>query len=249
MSVEIQYYVCAIIAVVLTGLGKGGFSGVGALGMPIFALAMDPVRAAAIFLPILIVQDAVSVWAFRHSWDKTIVAIMVPGMIVGILIGYFFAAQVSTNAVLGVLGAISVLFGLQRLWLERGGAITVPSNSPGWVGMLFGVAMGFTSQVAHAGAPPFQMWVLPKRLPRDIFIGTGAIAFALVNWLKVPAYIALGQFTPANLTAAALLVPLALLSTLAGVKLVRMVDPARFYVLIYTLMILLGLKLIADAIL
>lgn len=243
------FIACALAAVVLSGLAKGGFAGIGALAMPVMALAIDPVRGAAILLPILILQDAVGVWAYRRNWDGRILAVMLPGAAVGILLGWFFAAQVSEVAVLGVLGAISVLFGLQRLWVERGGAITLPSNSPAWVGILFGIASGFTSQIAHAGSPPFQMWVLPKRLTRDMLVGTTAFAFAAMNWMKVPAYAALGQFSRDNLMATAMLAPVAILSTFAGVTLVRRVDPARFYTLIYILMILLGLKLMADALL
>lgn len=247
MYPDIAFIICALIAVVISGLAKGGFAGVGALAMPVMALAIDPVRGAAILLPILIVQDAVSVWAFRKTWDGTVLVVMLPGMAVGIVIAYVFAARVPETTVLGALGFISVLFGLQRLWMERGGKTPVASSSPLWVGTLFGVASGFTSQIAHAGSPPFQMWVLPRRLPRDMLVGTTAIAFATMNWMKVPAYAALGQFTRANLTITALLVPVALVSTLAGVALVRRIDPARFYTLIYVLMVLLGLKLIADA--
>lgn len=247
MSGDYFFYACAIVAVILSGLAKGGFSGVGALAMPIMALGIDPVRAAAIMLPILILQDTVSVWAFRHSWDRHILNVMLPGMAMGVGLGYFFAAQVSETAVLGALGLISILFGLQRLWVERGGAIVLPSSSPDWMGTLFGVVSGFTSQIAHAGAPPFQMWVLPKRLARDMLVGTTAIAFAVMNWIKVPAYAALGQFTWANLSATAMLAPVAIGATFAGVVLVRRVDPARFYTLIYVLMVLLGIKLMADA--
>ncbi|EQB33136.1 sulfite exporter TauE/SafE family protein [Sphingobium ummariense] len=249
MSPEVTYYLCAIIAVTLSGLAKGGFSGIGALAMPVMVLGVDPVRGAAIMLPILILQDAVSVWAFRRSWDSSVLRAMLPGMAIGVGLGYLFAAQVSEKAVLGAVGGISLVFGLQRLWSERGGAVVLPSNSPAWVGTLFGVASGFTSQIAHAGAPPFQMWVLPKRLPRDVLVGTTAIAFAVMNWIKVPAYAALGQFTRANLLATALLVPVAFAATLAGVVLVRRVDPARFYTIIYALMVLLGLKLVIDALL
>ena len=248
MTLDPLYLVCAIIAVVISGLAKGGFAGVGALAMPIMALGVDPIRGAAILLPILILQDAVSVWAYRRSWDGGILKVMLPGAAVGIALGWLFAAQVSEVAVLGVLGAISVLFGLQRLWVERGKAVTLPSNSPAWVGFLFGIASGFTSQIAHAGSPPFQMWVLPKKLSRDMLVGTTAFAFAAMNWMKVPAYAALGQFTADNLTATALLAPVAIVSTFAGVALVRRVEAARFYTLIYVLMILLGLKLVADAV-
>lgn len=247
MDVDLLYVGCAIAAVVVSGLAKGGFAGMGALAMPIMALGVDPVRGAAILLPILILQDAVSVWAFRKSWDGGILKVMLPGAAVGIAIGWLFAAQVSETAVLGALGVIAVLFGLQRLWVERGRAMVLPSHSPGWVGFLFGIASGFASQIAHAGSPPFQMWVLPRKLPRDMLVGTTAIAFAAMNWMKVPAYAALGQFTRANLLATAMLVPVAVAATVAGVWLVRRIDAARFYTLIYVLMVLLGLKLIADA--
>ena len=130
----------------------------------------------------------------------------------------------------------------------RGGKVVLPSNSPDWVGAIFGIVSGFTSQIAHAGSPPYQMWVLPKRLPRDVLVGTTALAFAAMNWMKVPAYAALGQFTRANLMATAMLAPVALISTLLGVALVRRIDQARFYTLIYLLMVLLGGKLMVDAV-
>lgn len=247
MPQDLNFYLFAIPAVVLIGLAKGGFSGLGALGVPLMAIGMaDPVRAAAILLPILIAQDVVGVAAFRKSWDRSVLAAMLPGAIVGIVLGYALAARVSAEGVMAVLGAITILFGAYRLWAERGGRIQAASNSPGWVGGLFGIAAGFTSQIAHAGGPPFQMWVMPKKLGRDMFIGTSAIFFAIINWIKVPAYVALGQFTPENVLATAALLPVAVLASLAGVKLVRKVPTGRFYAIVYWLMIVAGAKLLWD---
>ena len=248
MSESLLFFALAVPAVTLLGLSKGGFVGLGALSLPMLALAISPVRAAAILLPILIVQDVVGVWAFRKSWDGHVLAWMLPGSMIGIALAYVFAARVSEGAVLGVVGAISILFGAYRLWTDRRGAISAPAKSPGWVGTLAGIASGFTSQIAHAGQPPFQIWVLPKRLPRDVLVGTTAIFFAATNWLKVPAYWALGQFSRENLLAAAALLPVAIASTFAGVWLVRRVSPARFYTAIYALMILVGVKLVWDAV-
>lgn len=242
------FWLIAVPAVTLLGLSKGGFAGIGALSLPMLVLVMPPLQAAAILLPILIVQDVVSVWAFRHDWDGYVLGWMLPGAIVGILLGYIFAASVSADAVLGAVGGVSILFGAYRLWVDRRGAPqAAASNSPGWAGSLFGAAAGFTSQIAHAGGPPFQLWVMPRRLSRDVLIGTTAIFFAVVNWIKVPAYLALGQFTHANMVAAAALLPIAVLSTLAGVWLVRRVSPERFYAAIYVLMILVGFKLTFNA--
>lgn len=248
MPQDPAFYLFAIPAVILIGLAKGGFSGLGALGTPLLALGIaDPVRAAAILLPILIAQDVVAVAAFRKSWDGTVLAAMLPGAMVGIGLGYLLAAMISSDAVMAALGAISILFGLYRLWIERDGRIAASSNSPPWVGSLFGVATGFTSQIAHAGGPPFQMWVMPRNLPRDVFVGTSAIFFAVVNWIKVPAYVALGQFTRENAAATVVLLPVAVLASLAGVRLVRKVPQERFYTIVYLLMIVAGSKLLLDS--
>lgn len=239
-----QTLALAAVAVVILGLAKGGFAGLGALATPLMALALPPVTAAAILLPVLLVQDVVSVWSYRHSWDGWVIGWMLPGALVGIVLATIFAASVPEQMVLALLGAITLIFGLYRLWVERGGRIVAATNSPGWVGSLFGMACGFTSQIAHAGGPPFQMWVTPRKLPHEVFVGTSSIIFAAINWMKVPSYIALGSFTHQVLVAAALLTPLAIASTLAGVWVVRRIDSARFYTLIYVLMIALGARLV-----
>jgi hypothetical protein len=118
---------------------------------------------------------------------------------------------------------------------------------PDSAGSLFGMVSGFTSQIAHAGQPPFQLWVLPRNLPPALLVGTTAVYFAAVNWIKVPAYLALGQFTRENLLTAAALLPVAVASTMAGVWLVRRISPERFYTAIYWLMIGVGLALVWEA--
>ena len=238
----------ACLAVVILGLAKGGFSGLGALATPLLALVLPPAVAAALLLPVLLVQDVVSVWAFRGTWDRWIVGWMLPGTAVGIAFASLFAAHMDERALLLALGAITLGFGLYRLWVERGGRLVAPSTSPGWVGSLFGVATGVTSQIAHAGGPPFQMWVTPRRLPHQYYVGTSSVLFAAINWMKVPSYLALGTLTAETLFAAALLLPLAVGSTLLAVRIIRRLDPARFYGIIYWLMVALGAKLVWDGV-
>ena len=234
----------AVIAVVVLGLAKGGLSGLGALATPLLALTLPPVTAAAMLLPILLVQDVVSVWSFRKSWSGWIIAWMLPGAALGVALAALFAASVPEARLLLVLGIITAAFGGYRLWAERGGRIVAASKSPGWVGTLFGIVCGFTSQIAHAGGPPFQMWVTPRKLPHQTFVGTSSITFAAINWMKVPSYLLLGSMGREEFVAAGLLMPLAIGSTWAGVWLVRRIDSAKFYTLIYALMVLLGLRLV-----
>ena len=247
MITDWHFYALAIPAVMLMGLAKGGFTGLGSLSLPMLAFVIDPVRAAAILLPLLIVQDVVGVWAFRRTVDWPLLGWMLPGAAAGVALGYGFAASVTPRAVMAAVGLISILFGIYRLWLQHHAVPREAARMPEWAGALFGVASGFTSQVAHAGQPPFQLWVLPRNLSRDVLIGTTAIFFATLNWIKVPAYWALGQFTRTNMLTTAALLPLALASTFAGVWLVRRIAPERFYTAIYWLMIIVGAALIWEA--
>src|ERR671938_646527 len=115
------FYVAAVPAVMLMGLAKGGFSGIGLLSLPLMALVISPVQVAAIMLPILIVQDVVSVWSFRRDWDGRNLSILLPSSGLGVLAGYLLAAKVSDAAVSLAVGAISIAFALRRLAIERRG--------------------------------------------------------------------------------------------------------------------------------
>src|ERR1044072_9705384 len=106
MPQDLRFYLFALPAVLLMGLAKGGFSGRGALAMPLIALGMDPIRGAAILLPILIVQDVVSVAAFRQSWNGKVVAGMLPGAVAGVGLGWWFAASVSLGGGLCLFGGL-----------------------------------------------------------------------------------------------------------------------------------------------
>ncbi|RJT25162.1 sulfite exporter TauE/SafE family protein [Chakrabartia godavariana] len=241
------FYIVASLAIILVGVAKGGFAGLGAASMPILVLVMDPVPAAAMLLPILIVQDVVGVWAFRQSFDLPTLKLMVPGALVGVFLGWLLATVVPADAVRALVGLISVAFGSYRLAGDRGLRLPVRGTLPNWVGTFWGGVSGFTSQVAHAGGPPFQIWALTRNLPHTVFIGTSAIFFAILNWMKVPAYFALGQFTWANLQLTLVFLPVAIASTFAGVWLVKRVSAARFNTVISLLMVAVGIELLRVA--
>lgn len=91
------------------------------------------------------------------------------------------------------------------------------------------------------------MWVIPKKLPHREFVGTNSILFAMMNWAKVPAFIALGAFSRESLTLSALFLPVATLATLGGVWLVNRVNGPRFYAFVNIMLVLVGAKLLFDA--
>ena len=241
-----HFYLAAIPAVLLMGLSKGGFSGLAILSTPLVAMVTSPVRAAAIMLPILVVQDMVSVWAYRREWSRRNLAIMLPGATVGITAGFLLARHVPDAAVTLAVGLVSVGFVLWQ-WLKhaRTGALPPePANVP--KGLFWGTVSGFTSFISHTGGPPFQVYTLPQQMSPALYAGTTTIFFAIMNLAKLPPYFLLGQFAPQNLAVSASLLPVAIAATFAGVWLVRRVPAQRFFVLIYALTLLVGVKLTFD---
>src|SRR3954453_16272516 len=144
MITDPLFYLVATPAVLLMGLSKGGFAGLGLISLPLMALVISPVQAAAIMLPILIVQDVVTIWAYRNTWDGRNLATLLPGAALGIALGYLLAAYVSDAAVALAVGVISIAFAVRRLVIERQ-APPAPMQ-PGLVaGWFWGAVCGFTS--------------------------------------------------------------------------------------------------------
>lgn len=247
MPFDLLFFAAMVPAVVLTGLAKGGFSGIGLLSLPLMALVVSPVTAAAIMLPLLIAQDVVSVWSYRRDFDRRNLATLAPGALLGILVGYLLAAKVSDAAVVLAVGLISVGFALRRM-LSHGKKPAVATQANWSAGSLWGFLCGFTSMVAHAGGPPFQIYVMPQKLKPAVFVGTGAVFFAAMNLVKLVPYLALGQLNGQNLMASAVLLPFAVAATFAGVWLVRRVPAERFYGIVYWLLLLVGAKLVFDGV-
>ena len=249
LLVDPWFYAAAVPAVILTGLSKGGFGGaVGLIGVPMMALAMPPVQAAAILLPILCLMDVVSVWTWWGVYDRRTLVDMMPSAVVGIGLGWLTAAFVTEEMVRLIVGAVAIAFVLRWIYVQiRHGASH--SASPNRVAAAFwGTIAGFTSFVAHVGGPPFQIYALPLRLDPKVLSGTSAILFAATNALKLVPYFALGQFDTTNLTASAVLMPLAPLSTIAGAWLVRRMRPETFYPFAYATVALVAVKLLWDGI-
>jgi uncharacterized membrane protein YfcA len=238
------FYLVAIPAVTTLGLSKGGFSGVGTIALPLMALVVPPVQAIAILIPILLTQDVVTIWSYRKKWNARILKIMIPGQLVGICIAWALAAYVNEAAIRLVVGTIAVLFALHH-WLGFSARGTAPRPPPA-SGVLWGTVAGFTSFLANAGSPPFQLHVLPQKLDKETFVGTFSIFFACGNALKVIPYFMLGQLTATNLSTALVLLPLAVATNIAGVWIVRRVPTEFFFRVIYVLMFLIGLELIRN---
>ena len=240
------FWTIAVIAVTLLGFAKGGFVGIGMVATPMLALIVPPLQAVAIMLPILLLQDAISVWAYRHNWDAWNLKVLIPGGLIGVAAAGMLAAWVPDAAVRLAVGLIGATFVLWRWFGPRGGDIGIRPSAAS--GVFWSAISGFTSTLANAGAPPLQVHMLPQHLPKLVFAGTMTIYFAVTNLAKVIPIFALGQFTTDNLVVSAVLFPLAIATNFIGIWLVRITPQEMFYKIVYVITFVISLELIRNGV-
>ena len=250
MQPDALFYLVGGIAVIILGLSKGGFAGIGMISTPLLALVVGPIAAAGVIFPILVVQDFIAVAMYRRTFNRGILATMIPGAAVGVLLAFAFASILPAWSVEIVLGVVSLLFALQQLKRQLG---TPQARRPiqggtRLLGMMSGIGSGFTSAIAHAGTPPFQFYVVPKGLDRDMYVGTSVLFFAATNVMKAPAFIALGQLSVAQLKTTLILLPLAVASSWAGVRLVQMIDVRKFNTVISLILLGVSVTLVCQGV-
>lgn len=242
------FFAVAIPAVVLVGLAKGGLGGsLSILGVPLIALAVPPVQAAAILLPILVVMDCASLWTWRGQYDVRTLKIMLPGALVGIAIGWLTAAFVTESMVRVLIGLIALLFALRWVTQKITGREHARPHRP-LLGIFWGAMSGITSFLAHAGGPPYQVYALPLRQGPRLYTGTMVLFFAILNAVKLGPYFLLGQFDTTNLAASAVLAPIAPLATFAGAFIVRRMRPEIFYPFMYVSIFLISIDLLYNGV-
>ena len=249
----LAFYAVAIVAILITGISKGGFGGgSGGVAVPLMSIFIAPPEAAGIMLPILCAMDLFGVHAYRGRWSKAHLAVLLPGAAIGIAAGGLAFGALPVNAIRLLLGVIAVTFALnrwfrisERLSARLAARAAPPGRLAGW---FWGALSGFTSTLAHAGGPPFSIWMLPQKLDKTLLVGTSVVFFLIVNYVKLIPYYFLGQLNAGNLAASLMFAPLAPLGIWLGVFLHRRMSDRVFYAVSYTLLFATGVKLIADAV-
>lgn len=240
-----HYFWLASLGALLVGLSKGGLPAIGMLSVPILSLVMPPMKAAVLLLPIFVISDMAGIWLYRRHFSAINLRILVPAGIVGVLIGWGTVSLVSERAITFLIGLMGVLFCLQ-VWLRRGSAQVAKPAHRGW-GSLWGVVSGFTSFISHAGAPPFQIYMLPQQLAKAQFAGTATLFFAIINATKIVPYQFLQPYTLAGLREAAFLIPSALIGTVLGAYLTKRLSDKWFYLLVQIGLFGVSVKLMLNA--
>ena len=245
--IDYTFWAIAIAAVFIVGVSKSGLVGsMGMVAVPLLALVMPAREAAGMLLPVLLAMDAAAIWIYRKEANWRVLWIMVPGALVGTILGWLLWSVVTDEQVLLAVGVITILFTIDALLPIRS---RLPDSPPSrfWGGF-WGATAGVTSFISHTGGPVFQIYALPLRMAPSVYSATTAFFFAIVNTMKLIPYWFLGTLSVSNLELSAMLIPVGLAGVAVGVYLVRRISAKAFYTLAYALILLLGIKILYDGV-
>ncbi|MGL4975508.1 MAG: sulfite exporter TauE/SafE family protein [Bosea sp. (in: a-proteobacteria)] len=248
MPTEPTFYLVGWIATLLIAFGKGAFGGgLAILGIPLLALVVDPLDAAIMVALLVFLMDLFAIQGFgRASWSKPDLLWLLPGLIVGIGIGYVVFTRIDPRIVTLMIGLVTL--GFTGHWFLKGRTSQTqakPVSPP--LALVAGTASGFTTFVAHAGGPPVAMYLLRRGLSKSVFTGTTIAFFTLGNLMKLPPYLALGWQKPAVIWAPLALAPAAPLGVWIGRMLHDRLEQKTLFFWCYVLLAIAALKLVADA--
>ncbi|MCC6610700.1 MAG: sulfite exporter TauE/SafE family protein [Burkholderiales bacterium] len=235
------FYAAAIPTVVLAGLAKGAFGGgMAGFAVPLMALTIAPAQAAAIMLPILMVTDALGLYAYWGLWDRRLMRVILPAGLVGTALGWLTFRFLPDYWLRILLGVISVTFVACNV-LPRAPQLARPTDAKG---RFWATVAGLTSFIAHAGGPPLNIYLLPQKLETVAFTGTLLVFFAAINAAKVLPYLLLGLFDATNVATSVALAPVGALGIGLGIWLRKRLSKRVFFGIIYAAMFLTGCQLL-----
>jgi len=245
MNPDIIFYIVAILAVLLIGISKSGFgSTLAVFGVPLMSMVIPPAQAAAIVLPLLIILDLFNLVHYRSRFDRINFFILLPAALIGVFVGSLTFQYLSDSNIRIMIGGIALIFTIIYFWGQQNER---PKTEPNRVkGSFWGLIAGFTSFGVHAGGLPANIYLLPQRMDKTLFVGTNVILFAILNYVKLIPYALLGQLNLDNLMTSLILVPFVPIGFWLGIKLHDRVNEKQFYNLAYFFLFVAGVKLLYD---
>jgi uncharacterized membrane protein YfcA len=247
MPLSVATVTVSLAAVFLIAFMRGAFGGgFAVIGIPLMALAMDPLTAGAMLAPLFVAMDVVALRYWKPStWSRPDLVVLVPTLVVGIGLGSLALSVLDARAVAIAVGLITLTFA--GLWFLGGGQVRLrPRSVPKAIAA--GLGSGVTTMLAHSGGPPLAMYLLPLGLSKELYAGTTSIFFTVGNATKAVPWLLLVDLDATAWTLIAVSLLAVPTGVWAGWRLHRRLDQRQLYRVCYALLVVTALKLLWDGV-
>lgn len=182
-----QNIAIVLLVALLLGMAKTGVHGAGMLSVPLLAIAFGGKLSSGLMLPMLLIADIFGVWYYHRHASFRYLKVLFPWAAAGVVAGSF-AGNFIGDEVFKIMMAATIFISLiVMVWMELGGKEKIPDNV--YLGRGSGFLGGFASMIGNLAGTVMAVYFLTMRLPKNIFIGTTAWFFLVVNWFKVPFHV------------------------------------------------------------
>lgn len=241
LPLETWVWLGSIVLLASTIQGLTGFAfALVSLGlMPIF---LELRLAIALTMGLGMVGNLVLMWRYRAEFGWREGLPMVCGALVGLIPGTLLQ-RAQAPGLLELLGVVLTGYGALTLWgpLARW-QLPDDRHAP-----TAGVLSGLLSGAIGAGGPPVVIYCAARPWSPDKVRGRLVSFFFMVGCFHVTAYLALGVVTPTELLASAVLLPVMPVGLLLGGCLAGWLDAQAFRRVVLGLLIVMGLRMLAQS--
>lgn len=254
---NILLYVCSI----LIGLDKGGVPGLGAVAVALAASSYKGTftHCMAMMVPILAFADVGALFSFFDDARYDIIFSLLPPMVIGVLVGLQLNNLLNDSTIRKFVGGALLFMSIIRYCTAMSKYLKPSSTSAGNILPLFsssnentsagmniiGFICGVFTVLANVAGPVLTVWLLVLGLLKRELNGTRACVFALMNMIKIPAQIYLGNIVLSDIWDLVPLIGVAVLSTILTEKfLLGLIQQHLFEHLSWVLVTVGALKLV-----
>lgn len=242
------FWIVGLATIAMIAFSKGAFGGGAAsLGVPLLSFFIDPIGAAIIVAPLVCFMDMFALRSFGpESWSRPDLKVLVPGLVLGLGLGWWLFETVDPRIVALIIGATSLAFALHWFWKRQRQGDDVVAGKPVEPGMALaaGTASGFTTFIAHAGGPPIAMYLMRRGLDKRAFVGTNTAIFTLGNLIKLGPYGVLMAARPDTAAAALMLAPVIPFAVILGIRMHQRLSREMIFILTNALLLIGGARLV-----
>lgn len=237
----------AFYALVLIGAfavrSAAGFGAV-LVAVPMLSFVLPVPTAVSVATALTVAMSARHVHRDWHriAWKQFIIVTLYT--MLGIGLGFYFIRILDEKTLRGGLGAFLILYSLHVLF--SGGRPIMPSAR--WQGALAacaGVSGGFLGALFGGGVGPiYIIYFNSLRLEREVFRVTMTAGMLVSGTARVAGYASFGFYRGGPLALLAVGLPLAIIGSWAGDRLVRNLNPRLFSFFVGTLVLLSGVAVL-----
>ncbi len=216
------------------GVDKMGLRGGPVIMVPFLATAFGARFTAGLIAPLLLGADVIAIFVYRRNCNKRLVFNVMIWAATGLVLGALVGEVVPDEIFQILLGIILIVLLSVMVFLELNkGEVKIPDH-PLITGPICTTA-GFASMIGNAAGPILSLFLLAKKIPKQLFLGSSAMIFLILNSLKLPLHIFYWKtLTVQSLKMDLLCIPFILIGVAVGKPLVALIPekPFRYFIMV-----------------